>query len=389
MNHVNVRSTMARVPWVQPFLTWLTGKALPHQEPLFRSTPFFHLMTGLAGLAAGVAGAVLAVAAPASLWLLALPLCWVVTAGSARKLQVMICHQCVHYQLFGHKAVDRWVGEAVSTLLMVQDFESYYHDHRDLHHGKHLATLDDPDLKFIIELGFRPGMSVRDLWRHLGWTLVSPRFHALYLLYRLRANFVTSPLYRRAMAVVFHGSLLAFVAATGSLLPFALAWLLPLTVVYQATGLLQFLGEHKWLRVRQPDEKAQVHLARLTAGRFTGEPAPEPGLPPLQAAWRWTAWTTRMLTYHLFCRIFVLVADLPVHDWHHRHPSSPDWPNAAYARQRDVDAGCPHWQEPYSEIWGLHNAIGAVFELFSSLEGARYDTRPMPVPRMEEVLRSM
>lgn len=389
MNDVNVRETMARVPWVQHPLTWVTGSALEGQRPLVPSTPFLQLATGLLSLAAGVAGAAFAVSSPARWWLLSLPLFWVLTVGAARKLQVMICHQCVHHQFSGNKKVDRWVCELISALLMVQDYEGYYHDHRELHHGKQLATLNDPDLRFLIELRFLPGMSPRALWRHLGRTLVSLRFHGLFLLYRLRANFVSSPRYRRALAAGFHGLLLGSVIATGNLVPFVAAWLFPLTFLYHVASLLQFLGEHQWLRVRRPDEPAQVYLARLTSGRFSGEPAPPPGLPPLESAARWTAWTIRMLTYHLFCRMFVLVADLPVHDWHHRHPSSPDWPNALYARRQDVDAGHPHWQEPYTDVWGLHNAIGAVFELFSSLGDAPRDPRPMPLPSMEEVLRSM
>lgn len=389
VNHVNVRATMARVPWSQHFLTWLTGKALPGQEPLLRSNPALQLVTGLLGLLAGVAGSVVILSFPWWLWPLGLPFSWVLTVGSARKLQIMICHQCVHHQFSGNKLVDRGVCEIVSTLLMVQDYQGYYHDHRDVHHGKELATLDDPDLKFLIELKFLPGMSRRALWRHLGRTLVSLRFHGFFLFGRLRANLMGRAPYRRAMAVVFHGALLAAVLATGQLEVFLVAWLFPLTLLYHIASLLQFLGEHKWLRVRRSEESARIYLARLTSGRFLGEPAPEPGLPPFRALLRWTVWAARMLTYHLFCRVFVLVADLPVHDWHHRHPASRNWPNALYARQRDIDAGCPRWEEPYSEVWGLHRSIDAVFELFSGLNGATYDSRPMPALRIEEVLRSM
>lgn len=387
----DVRATMLRLPQAfQHGLTWLTGKALPGQRPLFKSTPTSQLAISVLAFLGGVAGSALAFQAASPGWLLLIPFFWVMTVGNARKLHVNICHQCVHVQLYGVPALDRWICEAISTVLLVQDFRGFQHDHKQVHHGKELATLNDADVQFLLQLGFMPGMTRQALWRRLQRTLVSPRFHLLYLYYRLKANFFTSPVYRRCMAAAFHATLLAVVLVTGSFTTYAVAWLIPLTVVFHISALLQFVCEHRWLRVRGPEEPYQVYLARLTVGRFTGEPAPPAGLPWIQASREWSVWTFKMLFYHLFCRTFVLIGDLPNHDFHHRHPNSAEWLMAAYARQRDIDDGCPRWKEPYIDVWGLHNAIDGVFEIFSELEDVPCDPwRLKAGENTETVLRSM
>jgi hypothetical protein len=107
-------------------------------------------------------------------------------------------------------------------------------------------------------------------------------------------------------------------------------------------------------------------LARLTVGRFVGEPIPSSGLSLGPWLWAWGRWLARLLLLHVPSRLCVLMGDLCQHDWHHRHPRG-DWSNAGYARQRDRAAGCPGWPEAYREVWGLGNAIDAVFEGLASL----------------------
>jgi hypothetical protein len=60
----------------------------------------------------------------------------------------------------------------------------------------------------------------------------------------------------------------------------------------------------------------------------------------------------------LSVRVAILNGDLPQHDWHHHSPKTQkDWPNAAYARQREVEAGAE-----YTEYWGLTTVIDQVFQ---------------------------
>jgi fatty acid desaturase len=354
--------------FLQWFLTWMTGKPLIGQQPLVKQTQLSQLVMTLATLFGGVAlsGWLMAQAHPA-FWML-LPVSWLMTVHTARKFQTGILHEAAHLNFSGSRLLDAALFEVMSTILMIQDFAGYHYNHVALHHGKKLATLDDLDVQFLIKLGFRPGTSVGDYWRQLRKSLFSPRFHALYLMARLKFNFVSSLLYRRLMAMAFAAGVLVFLVVTQAWIPFLFAYVFPLTLLYHISGLFQFLSEHRWLRVKQPGESNKIYLARLTTGRFSGEPVPDTDdLSHPERVWAWTVWAMRMAFIHLPLRLFVLQNGLPQHDYHHRYPRSKEWANMAYARQRDIEAGCPFWAEPYTEVWGLMNAVDEVFFLLSSL----------------------
>jgi len=353
------RETMRRLPeWAQPGLTLLTGKAYWGQQPLYRSNGLIHVLVALAGLIGGAVGSAWFFSMGPAGWAGILP-CWLCVVGCARKIQVTLAHQCAHYALTENRLIDRLVGQFLTTLICVDHFDSYYHEHVEIHHTKKLASPVDPDCKFLLELGFAPGMSVKDLWKQLGKTVVSPRFHGKFLKARLLANFVTSPVGRRAWAWTFHGALVAGVTYFGGWTGFLVGWVLPLTAPYHIAALLNFSSLHFWLRQPAPGASAKETICTLTGGRFVGEALPESG------ALSRFGWLARMAFYHLPVRIAVLTGDLPVHDYHHRHARCPEWADYLYTRQRDIEGGCPGWPLPYTENWGLHNAIGAVFETIS------------------------
>jgi fatty acid desaturase len=105
----NPRETMRDLPkWMQPFLTMATGKPLEVQNP-WNLTPSYHLTTASLSLIAGVITN-----------LVSLHYCgispfliigWLFTVSGARKLQVMILHQCAHQQFSGKEKLDQWLGE--------------------------------------------------------------------------------------------------------------------------------------------------------------------------------------------------------------------------------------------------------------------------------------
>jgi hypothetical protein len=161
-----------------------------------------------------------------------------------------------------------------------------------------------------------------------------------------------------------------------------------MTVGHHVSSLLQFTSEHRWLRVRDPAEPRRLYLARLTSGRFSGEAPPPAGLPSMHRALAWARWVARMALVHLPTRAYVLVGDLPVHDWHHRMINR-DWPDAFYARQRDLEGGCPGWPEPYTEVWGLVSAINAVFQVLSTVPPVTEEQVTMTLGEMSEVLGAM
>jgi fatty acid desaturase len=207
-------------------------------------------------LAGGAAASGLIVTAAPEVWPL-LVLSWMVTVHGARKGQVVINHHAVHTNVTGQKRYDQMLAEVVSTLLLIQDYRGYFGDHVRVHHDpKQLATPADPDLQFLLLLGFRPGMRREALWRRLYWTLVSPRFHSLFLRARLKANYVTAPVYRRIMAGCYAAAVVAGLALTGAWLPWVVAWVVPVFPLYHVAALLQFICEHNWLQVQ---ERATSH----------------------------------------------------------------------------------------------------------------------------------
>jgi hypothetical protein len=194
-------------------------------------------------------------------------------------------------------------------------------------------------------------------WQLLIRTFFSPIFHLLLLKARLQANFITSPLYRRLMAVVFSVAVVVGVVITHSLPTFIVAWVVPLTMLYHIAALLQFLSEHDWAGRGTNNSKSH--------GRFCGQ------APPFeQSLLAWLIWGLQMV-YNLIVRIAVLPGEMAEHDWHHKSPKTQqDWANGIYARQREVEAGIA-----YSEFWGLENAIEHVFQSFAQASTLPEDTR--------------
>ena len=385
-----VRESMRPFPRpLQGVLTWLTGVPLHGQQPRWQRSPLWHLMTGLGSLWGGVAASSLVILyTPVGMWPL-LVVSWLFTVSGARKLFVMIVHHCVHRNFSGHAAVDAGVAEGLSTMLHLQGDAGYRHDHVVVHHSRSLATLEDPDLRFILQCGFAPGMDQRALWRQLLRAVVSPRVHRAFLRARLRANFVTAPWARRWLAIAYSAVLISVVAVTQSWLLFMLAWVVPLGPLYHVSAILQLLSEHRWLCPQEPTDARKLVLARLTTGRFSGEKAPAWGVHSLRDLVAWSRWVLRMLVVHLPARLFVLVGDLPQHDYHHRHARDNDWCHAAYGRQRDLEAGCPGWPEPYTACWGLREAIAANFALFSALPPLSASPQPLSARELEEVLQAL
>jgi hypothetical protein len=195
----------------------------------------------------GVAASSLIVTASPVFWPL-LVWSWMLTVHAARKAQLVICHHAIHANMTGNKRCDRVLVEVLSTLLMFQNFGSYHQDHVTKHHGQKFATLEDPDMQFLLAIGFRPGMSRAALWRRLYWTMVSPRFHVLFLRFRLRMNYTAAPKYRRIMAGGYAVAMVTYLILTGVWLPGVVAWVVPIFPLYHVAALLQFVSEHRWLQ---------------------------------------------------------------------------------------------------------------------------------------------
>ena len=228
-----------------------TGKWPGAYRPRWRRRPWWWLVTMLLSLNGGAAMSWLIITGPAQYWP-GLVISWMLTVHGARKAQLVICHHAVHGNLTGRKTWDWLVGEILTTVLTIQSFHRYYQDHVRTHHGSPLATRDDPDVKFLLAIGFRPGMRYRALWTRLYKTVVSPSFHYQLLQWRLRENFTVAPRYRCLLSGVFAVGAAAGLTLSGSWLPWLVAWGIPIFPLYHVATLLQFVSEHRWLQGQAP-----------------------------------------------------------------------------------------------------------------------------------------
>jgi fatty acid desaturase len=365
----DIRQSLRRFPsFTQPFWTWLTGKALPGEQPLFRTGPWTYLATTLLTFGTGVAlstWALLRLPPWYGAWLV---LGWALTLNGARNMAVVLVHQCGHNRFTKNPKVDQFVGQCLSTLLLSQDVVSYRYDHAHLHHGaKTFTTEQDPVLIFIRRSGFREGMTRRQLWLHTFKTLFSPSFHGGYLSSRLKYNLFLARGGRLLAAWAHVSAWVALVLlAEGMWKACLFGFMVPVFFLYHQSAFLELLTEHAWFIPQRPDESVREHLSTRSWGRFCASPLPSPALSPPARLLAWCGWWFSMLAYHLPMRFLVLVGDAPHHDFHHRHPGTLDWTFSGHARQADIDSGHKGWPA-YWDVWGYHVALNHVFDALSGV----------------------
>ena len=350
-----IRDDMAEAlpGFVQPFLTWLTAK--PATGEAYRETPpVFHVASAAGATLLGGFLTVLAVLG-GGLWLLALPITWIITASGMGKLQAVVYHHCSHDTVFKTRRLHGYVGDAVAGLLLLKHFPTYRREHMRHHNAKHQFTQDDEFQQFIDGTArLVPGLDRGSLRRRVLFCLVSPRFHFRFLMSRFASCFPEDVPLRNTVVLLSWVAVLGTVALTSGWVPFLIAWVLPVTILLQIGTALRIFVEHRipeQLNVRRRD---RWFVSEATAGVFCGRPVPAPGQRSFVA---WTAWWAEMLTLHLLTRVFVLPGDAPAHDYHHRFPASTGWANCIHERQRDVVNGCPSYPQNYIEHWGLLSAI--------------------------------
>jgi len=358
---MDVRQAIAELcpRFMQSFLSRLTGKALPGQEMAVRSGVTLLIQAAI-WLVSGAVGASWVVAAD-QCWFL-LPVFWAMSVHGSRTLQVQMIHQAAHGTLVGTRdrpraSANRFLGNVLSTILLVENFDAYRRAHlHDHHHPKRLSTSADPTVSLLRSAGLAPGLSVRKLWLRLVGSLVSPLFHGRRILARLQGQLGGSTMKWRSAALLYLSALLMVAAFTDNLLTLLLAWFVPLFPLYEASATLRLCVEHEW-----PAESFQVngevdHLA-MTHGVFCGSEPPEHKAGLLA----WTGWLLRMIGHGL-ARFLVLVGDTPCHDYHHRHPQEHDWAIVITQRRDDLAADQACGRSVYTERWGILTAIQTQFE---------------------------
>jgi hypothetical protein len=290
------------------------------------------------------------------------PIFAICSAGSWRKLQVVYAHHAIHETFFQRtNRFNDLIATILTILALVSNEDDYEREHFDHHRRSIFTTLRDADASLLYTFGVRPGRPIEALRRALWRTLVSPGFHAHFLIARIRSN-LRRPLAARLAALAWMAVMFVGLPVWFGWLPVALAIWLPLIAIYQMSALLQFATEHTWLQGPLSIDGMDEYAARCH-GRFCGEQVP--GADGARATFgAWAGWWCRMLIVHFPVRLCILVGDMPAHDWHHlcsvvKHRPS-EWISAIYERQRAIDSGDSAGMET-RELWGYANMLTHVF----------------------------
>lgn len=348
----------ARLPHcLQPFLTWMTAQPLS-DETIVERSPRFYMAEALGRTMLGivVTGVPLLASVKGAAFLMLIGLTF--TSSGLGFFQVVIFHHCAHGTVFRKRERNRQVGRLISALLLFKYFDDYQREHMAHHSPRKLLTEEDEFANFIFGMcRLAPGTEKSVLWRHVLIGIFSPAFHLKFLQRRVKSSLLSVNRIHNLIGIGAWLSGIGIAIATGQVVLFLVAWVLPVTVLLQIATVFRILCEHRF-----PDHdliavRDKTFMCHATAGVFAGSAVPQRSAATPAGLIDWIGWWAEMLTLHLFTRLFVLVGDAPCHDYHHRHPASRKWTNYIHARQHDRERGCPGFPVDYQESWGLFVAI--------------------------------
>jgi len=208
-----------------------------------------------------------------------LPLGWFLTTASKRSLRVAVLHHCSHLNVTGNKNIDTCMGQWISIVLMIRDFDSYISAHRVHHSLKGHLTAKYETLQFLYEqLGLCPGMSKQECWKKLLQALWSSRFHLQFLYKCFRACFLSTSSSHEVTAYSFWFFVLVLVSATHIEMAFLLSWSIPMTLLYQIFTCLRLIVEHEFPGLKLLMYRDRQFVAEATKAVFLEDPTPAPSL---------------------------------------------------------------------------------------------------------------
>ena len=356
--------------WTQNFFTWLTGKALNNQRPLFVYSIWIHFFTPLSLFILGILGNIYVITDQLSVNWFLIPIFWIFVVAGTRNMVLTIRHECVHNRFSSNKNINKILGELVTILLVVRTAKAYQYDHVSLHHNNEiLCSRKDPHIHYLAEWGLKLGMSKKKLWINLAKTLLSPYFYLKSTYDRIKVNVTAKNFTRRFLAIVYLLGL-SYVCWVSSvpLYKLIVAFFFPLFVLSTASSLIETISEHPMppeqnvVLIKNKREALTVKCWSILSGAEL----------PLQTkslaikTYRWIIWIIKMIG-HLIVRLTILPGPLPSHEMHHRKPGQYDWRVAFYEKQKDIQTGHSEWP-PYREIWGLIRSLDLVFHDMSQWE---------------------
>ena len=271
---------------------------------------------------------------------------------------------CHHTIFISSRKYNSWLGEFISILTLTLNFKEYQKAHNTDHHsGKQLLTPGDETYEYLINtVGFRLGMTTDEAWKHLRETLLSPKFYINRCLSRLNDTFLSDSHTHNILSYIFWLPIISFIILINSCLTFFIAWIIPISIFFEASSLLRQCVEHKFPVPMTSNRTPQI-LNQMTTAIFCGEQTPQiySSDSITKRFFLWSKWWLRMFFYHLPCRVLILTGDSAGgHDWHHRNQGSSEWLNCIFERQKEIESGVQ-----YYHTWGLLEAINETFKTLS------------------------
>jgi len=349
-----------RHPWIQGYITWQTG--LPHTGQVLRNVGNFdNLNAALICLALGFVGVGCALRAQPG-WLGAtalLVISWGLILAALRAFRLPNRHVAAHGELSGSDRLDRCIGQALSSLLLLAPMSVYQHAHvsdpiRAHHRWRTLLTPGEPTFEEIRSLGFKPGAPQKENWRYL-WRglLLSPVFYSRCLLQGLRDMFLSGTPSERVFSLALWATLIGAAALSGNLIVLLVAYGVP-RLLFESCQVLRVLIEHIFLDPGTPNNPRTYRLK--TWAVILASPIPE--LSSQSSDWKRNLlllqWLVRMLSY-LPARWFICSGDTSNHPSHHIRPGA-SFANHTRERMLLVQQGVA-----IHSHWGLITAINAFF----------------------------
>ena len=351
--------------YIQNFLTWLTGKAIKGQSPLFICNKWVHFFVPFSLFLGGISANFYLLPKFASHEWVLYPMFWIITVAGIRNMVLTIRHECVHNNFVVNPKVNKILGEFVTIILLIRTAKAYQHDHVSLHHNSDiLCTSQDPHVIYLSKYGLKFGVSKKALWIRLICILLSPSFYIESTYGRIKANILAQNTIRRLSALLYitmWGLILTF--SSISFYQFVLAYAFPVFILSEASAFIETISEHpipqEEISSRTLKER-RLMQAKKSWSILSGSALPAHSRIIWVNIYRKIAWFIKM-TGHLLVRLTILPGPLPSHELHHRKPGQYDWRIAFYERQKDIEANHPGYP-PYTEVWGLINALDRVFD---------------------------
>ncbi|MCH2247992.1 MAG: fatty acid desaturase [Crocosphaera sp.] len=356
-------------PWIQEFLTYLTGCPYSEQQPLLYLKPVDYIVGYSLAFVTGIS--ITIVAMSQTLWYPLILLGWLLTTGGTSGMQLGLIHNAAHLKVLRSKKADTWLARILGVIILMPDADTYTKGHRKHHNRKTHQTSEDNTIKTLFgELGFKPGMPVNFYWRKL-IKLVNPLFIGKYILtVRFNKCFLnTTSLTSKLFAWAVWTVVVTVITLTHSWMAFAIAYGVPVLIFYTVIHFVRLTVEHKALPVEMMKLRDKRYEALCTDAVFVGELPPSSNLSGFDKIFAWSGWWFRLFFWHGIIRWLIVPADIVVHDYHTRMAGSPReyWEMAIWERQKQQENGCPGWPTLYTSQWGFINAMNTVFNSFSQL----------------------